>query len=84
MANIFNGKDRATSTSTLFKVKSVTLQHRSKWTKQNLKKEGWCLVTTAGFASARSPINDDEAETHYHKQEAYPSKTGSLEERKSE
>lgn len=40
-------------------------------------------MTTAGFASARSPINDDEAETHYHKKEAYPSKTGSLEERES-
>lgn len=41
-------------------------------------------MTTAGFAAAQSPVNDDEAETHYHKQEANPSKTGSLEERTSD
>lgn len=38
-------------------------------------------MTTAGFAGARCPINDDKAETHYHKQEAYSSEAGSLEER---
>lgn len=43
----------------------------------------WRLVTTAGFAVARCPINDDKAKAHYHKQEAYPSKTGGLEERRS-
>lgn len=41
-------------------------------------------MTTAGFAAARCPINDDEAEAHYHEQEAYPSKTGSLEEKMSD
>lgn len=40
-------------------------------------------MTTAGFAGAWRPIDDDEAETHYHKQEAYPSKTAGLEERGS-
>lgn len=38
-------------------------------------------MATAGFAGAWSPINDDETKTHYHKQEADSSKTGSLEER---
>lgn len=38
-------------------------------------------MTTAGFAGARCPINDDKAEAHYHKQEADPGKTGGLEER---
>lgn len=40
-------------------------------------------MTTAGFIVARCPVNDDKAETHYHKQEANPSKTGGLEERMS-
>jgi len=34
-------------------------------------------MATAGFAVARCPINDDKAETHYHKQEAYSSEAGS-------
>lgn len=38
-------------------------------------------MTTAGFTGARRPVNDDKAEAHYHKQEADPSKTGSLKER---
>lgn len=38
-------------------------------------------MPTAGVAGAWSPIDDDEAEAHYHKQDANPSKTGSLEER---
>lgn len=66
-----------------FKVKPVMLWHRAKWTTQTLKSGSWCLVTTAGFAGACSPINDDEAEAHCHKQEAYPSKAGSLEGRKT-
>lgn len=40
----------------------------------------WCLVTTAGFVVAWRPVDDDKAETHYHEQKAYPSKTSSLEE----
>ena len=38
-------------------------------------------MTTAGFAGARCPINDNKAETHYHKQEAYSSEAGSLKKR---
>lgn len=71
---------------TSFKVKTVTLQHRSKSTIQNLKKDNgrWRLVTTGSFAGARCPINDDKAEAHYHKQEAYSGKTGGLEEKRSD
>lgn len=43
----------------------------------------WRLVPTAGVAGAWSPVDDDEAEAHYHKQEANPSKAGSLEEREA-
>lgn len=39
-----------------------------------------CLVPTAGAAGTCSPINDDEAEAHYHKQEANACKAGGLEE----
>lgn len=35
-------------------------------------------MTTAGFTGARGPVHDDKAETHDHKQEADPGKTGSL------
>lgn len=49
-------------------------------TKPEEKQEGH-LVATAGFAGAWGPINDDETKTHYHKQEADSSETGSLEER---
>lgn len=38
-------------------------------------------MTTAGIVGAWCPINDDEAETHDHKQDTYPGKAGSLEER---
>lgn len=41
-------------------------------------------MTTGGFAVARCPIDDDKAEAHYHKQEAYPGKNGGLEERRSD
>lgn len=41
-------------------------------------------MTTAGFAAARRPINDDKAEAHDHKQDAYRSKTDGLEERRSD
>lgn len=50
-------------------------------TEANLKTKQGHLVATAGFAGAWSPINDDETKTHYHKQEADSSKTGSLEEK---
>lgn len=39
------------------------------------------LVPTAGVAGAWSPVDDDEAEAHYHKEEANASEAGSLEER---
>lgn len=38
-------------------------------------------MTAAGFATPRRPINEDKAEAHYHKQEAYSSEAGSLRER---
>lgn len=68
-------------TSKLFKAKRVTWKHNLKLTEQNLKEGRWHLVATAGFGGAWGPIDDDEAKTHYHKQEADSSKTGSLEER---
>lgn len=42
---------------------------------------GTGLVTADGFTAARCPVNYDKAETHDHKQEANPCKTGSLGER---
>lgn len=68
-------------TSKLFKAKRATWKHDLKLTEQNLNEGRWHLVATAGFAGAWGPIDDDEAKTHYHKQEADSSKTGSLEER---
>lgn len=38
-------------------------------------------MTTARFTAARCPVNDDKAETHYHKQETDPSETGGLKEK---
>lgn len=38
-------------------------------------------MTADGFTAARCPVNYDKAETHDHKQEANPCKTGSLGER---
>lgn len=54
-----------------------------KVTTEEINPGKWRLVPTAGVAGACSPIDDDEAEAHYHKQEANPSKAGSLEERES-
>lgn len=36
------------------------------------------LVATARAAAPRRPVDDDEAQTHYHKQAAHSSKAGSL------
>ena len=36
------------------------------------------LVAAAGTAAPGRPVNDDEAQTHYHKQEADPSEDGCL------
>lgn len=38
----------------------------------------YLLVATQSTAAACCPINDDEAQAHYHKQHAQSSKTGSL------
>lgn len=53
-------------------------------TQETLRSRKWGLVATAGVAAAWGPVDDDEAEAHYHKQEANPSKAGSLEEREKE